>query len=162
MAIVNTESRLTDEYVSYNEAANLLGVTRGTVDRAVNTCILTAVRLPGVPRNKFIPRFEIEALKGLNVNSRRAKEHLDQVRRERGMAEEKQYNEDGTSRWVPESDLQDIVEMQKIIARQQEQMMKDIQEANEYTKRVAEHLLSLDPDTMMREIFADYLARTDK
>ncbi len=162
MAMVNAESRSIDEYVSYNEAASLLGVTRGTVDRAVNTCILTAVRLPGIPRNKFIPRFEIEALRGLNVNSRRAKEHLDQVRRERSMAEEKQYNEDGTTRWVPESDLNDIVEMQRIIISQQEQMMKDIQESNEYTKRVAEHLLSLDPDAMMREIFADYLERTSK
>ena len=151
MAMVNTESRLTDEYVSYNEAASLLGVTRGTVDRAVNTCILTAVRLPGVPRNKFIPRFEIEALKGLNVNSRRAKEHLDQVRRERSMGE-KEFNEDGTDRWVPSSELDKLVEEVRIMKERQEQIAKEQQEVIAKMNRAAEHLLSMTPEKMFKYI----------
>lgn len=157
--IVNTDTQSNSEYVTYEEAAKILDVSIYAVNKAMAIGVFRTIRRAR-SRVSLIPRWEVEALVGKSVASRHAKELLEELRRQR--SGEVQYNEDGTNRWVPESDLQDIVEMQKIIARQQEQMMKDIQEANEYTKRVAEHLLSLDPDAMMREIFADYLARTGK
>lgn len=123
MVMTNTDALHSNDYVTYDEAASILGVTRGTVDRAVNTCILTSVRFPGSGRGgrKYIPRFEVEALEGLTVNSRRAKEHLERVRRARGV--EQQYSVDGTVDWVPKSDLERVIAENNAVMEEVRQQM---------------------------------------
>lgn len=158
MVTMNTDALANDEYVSLEDAAKMLGVTYVTVLRATSGGIVTTVRLPGKGNRKYIPRFEIDALEGISVNSRKAKEHLEQVRRERGMGE-KQYNIDNTPDWMGESEikkaLDEVTKAMEIMRRQQEQMMKDHAEFEARVKETAAHMLSLSFKDMMKEIISE-------
>lgn len=124
MVMRSTESKLTEGYVTYQEAASILQAHVITVTRAVNAGVLTAVRLPipGRGGRKYIPRFEVDALEGRNINTQAAREHLEQVRRERGMTE-KEYNQDGTPNWMGKSDLERVIAENNAVMEEVRQQM---------------------------------------
>jgi hypothetical protein len=150
------------EYVTYHEAAGILNTDYTMIAKAAAIGVFRTVR-PMKAHHKVIPRWEVEALIGWTITNRQALDRLDGLRRQRAKEE---YAVDGTVDWVPKSEidsaLEDIAKAQKMILAHQERLMEAQKELDEHVKKVADHLLSLDPDTMMREIFADYLQRTGK
>src|SRR5258708_30848951 len=141
-----------DEVYTYREVADIVGVSIDAVFQAARTDVVTRVRLPH-SREMYIVKDEVEALRGFGrITSKEARVKIEEVRRERGMTDEKQYNEDGTNNWVPSSELDKLVEEVRIMKERQEQIAKEQQEVIAKMDRAAEHLLSMTPKVMFKYI----------
>lgn len=105
-----TEEEQLDRYVTYAEAAKILGVGRTTINTAAATGLFTTLRPLG-KHYKVIPRYEVEALVGWAVLSQQARDMLDELRRQK--AGEKEYNIDGTADYESESEIKRLMRKQE-------------------------------------------------
>src|SRR5260370_18951626 len=122
MTTKGTDQLNREDYLTYEEAADFLSVSVYSLAKACEMGTFMPIRLDR-SRHKYIPRYEVEAAKKLvaYLSSRTARDTLDKVRRERSIAMgEKEYNIDGTTDYVPESELGKIVESQRLIISKQE------------------------------------------
>lgn len=75
-----------EDLYTYKEATGVLGVSAGAISTAATTGIFTTLRLQH-HQEKFIPKYEVDALVGTGVViSKKARETVEQARRQHGAA----------------------------------------------------------------------------
>ncbi len=107
------EQSNSSEYVTYQEAAEMLDVAYGSVARAVITGTFTAIR-PMKAHHKVIPRWEVEAVIGWTISSKQAREILDELRRQKA----NEYAVDGTADHESEYELRKIIQRQEVTLKE--------------------------------------------
>lgn len=127
------------ELLTFDEAATKIGVSRWSITRAVQTGILTSVRIPH-EMNKFIPRYEVEPLVNTGkITSREARARIEEARKKVGVvaSHEGSFNLDGTPDWISKSELVAmLMEMgfhfERLLSdklqEQREQFLKEVRE----------------------------------
>ena len=77
-----------DELYNYDQAAEVIGVSRGALSLATSSGILTAVRMPHEIR-KYVLRLEVDAVAGMGqVTSKEARAKIEMARRKSGHSED--------------------------------------------------------------------------
>jgi hypothetical protein len=112
-----------EAFVDFTDAAAMFPTGRGNIIRAVNMHVFSTIRPGGEYGKKYIPVWEIEAVKnmpgGCIVGSLKTADYLRELRRERNKAAsatatDKDYNVDGTPDYISKSELSEILKAQGI------------------------------------------------